>query len=118
VPTLLGVLITAVAGSLLIRWQGMAALRDMQAAMRRGELPARQMGDTMLIGLGGLLLLLPGYFSDLIGIFLLLPWTRELIYRFLARHFRVVEAGPGSYRPTDPSLIDLDDGDWRDRPSL
>ena len=118
VPTLLGVLITAVAGSLLIRWQGMAALRDMQAAMRRGELPARQMGDTMLIGLGGLLLLLPGYFSDLIGIFLLLPWTRELIYRFLARHFRVVEAKPGSYRPTDPSLIDLDDGDWRDRPSL
>ena len=116
VPTLLGVLITAVAGSLLIRWQGMAALRDMRAAMRRGELPARQMGDTMLIGLGGLLLLLPGYFSDLIGIFLLLPWTRELIYRFLARHFRVVEAKPGSYRPT--GLIDLDDGDWRDRPSL
>ena len=118
VPTLLGVLITAVAGSLLIRWQGMAALRDMQAAMRRGELPARQMGDTMLIGLGGLLLLLPGYFSDLIGIFLLLPWTRELIYRFLARHFRVVEASSGGFRPADPDLIELEDGDWRDRPSL
>ena len=117
-PTLLGVLITAVAGALLIRWQGMAALNDMQAAMRRGELPARQMGDTMLIGLGGLLLLLPGYFSDLVGILLLLPWTRELIYRFLARHFRVVEARPGSHRPADPGLIDLDDGDWRDRSSL
>jgi UPF0716 protein FxsA len=118
VPTLLGVLVTAIAGSLLIRWQGMAALRDMQAAMSRGELPARQMGDTMLIGLGGLLLLLPGYFSDLIGIFLLLPWTRELIYRFLARHLRVVNATPGSYRPTEPGLIDLDDGDWHDRSSL
>lgn len=119
VPTLLGVLITAIAGALLIRWQGMAALRDMQAAMRRGELPARQMADTMLIGFGGLLLLLPGYFSDLVGILLLLPWTRELIYRFAARHFRVVSAGAGSsYPPADPGLIELDDGDWRDRPSL
>ena len=118
VPTLLGVLVTAIAGALLIRWQGMAALRDMQAAMSRGELPARQMGDTMLIGLGGLLLLLPGYFSDLIGILLLLPWTRGLIYRFLARHLRVVNATAGSYRPTAPGQIDLDAGDWHDRSSL
>lgn len=115
VPTLLGVLVTAIAGSLLIRWQGMAALRDMQAAMSRGELPARQMGDAMLIGLGGLLLLLPGYFSDLIGLLLLIPWTRELIYRLLARNFRVVNVGPGGYRPVDPGLIELDDTDWRSR---
>lgn len=118
VPTLLGVLLTAVAGAALIRWQGMAALNDMQAAMRRGELPARRMADTMLIGLGGLLLLLPGYFSDLIGILLLLPFTREAIYRFLARHFRVVQSGPGNAGAAKPDLIDLDDGDWRDRPSL
>jgi len=115
IPTLLGVLITAIAGSLLIRWQGMAALRDMQAAMSRGELPARQMGDAMLIGLGGLLLLLPGYFSDAIGLLLLIPWTRELLYRLLARNFRVVEVGPAGYRPVDPSLIELDETDWRSR---
>ncbi len=115
VPTLLGVLITAIAGSLLIRWQGMAALRDMQAAMSRGELPARQMGDAMLIGLGGLLLLLPGYFSDALGLLLLIPWTRELLYRLLARNFRVVEVGPAGYRPVDPSLIELDETDWRSR---
>jgi UPF0716 protein FxsA len=115
VLTLLGVLITAIAGSLLIRWQGMAALRDMQAAMSRGELPARQMGDAMLIGLGGLLLLLPGYFSDALGLLLLIPWTRELLYRLLARNFRVVEVGPAGYRPVDPSLIELDETDWRSR---
>src|SRR4051812_13028990 len=73
-PTLLGVLVTAVAGSLLIRWQGLKVLRDLQATMARGELPARQVGDAMLIGLGGLLLLLPGYFSDLIGLLLLMPF--------------------------------------------
>src|SRR4051794_41786223 len=81
IPTLLGVLVTAIAGSLLIRWQGLAVLRDLQATMARGELPARQIGDAMLIGLGGLLLLLPGYFTDLIGLLLLIPPVRTLIYR-------------------------------------
>lgn len=115
VPTLLGVLLTAIAGALVLRWQGMAALREMQLRMSRGELPARAMGDTMLIGLGGLLLLLPGYFTDLIGIVLLLPWTRELIYRLLARNFKVVEVAPGSYRNAQPGMIELDDDDYRSR---
>lgn len=118
-PTLLGVLLTAAIGAMVLRWQGMLALREMQARMSQGELPARAVGDTMLIGLGGLLLLLPGYFTDLIGILLLLPWTRELIYRLLARNFRVVEVAPGAYRDVQPSgqpgLIELDDSDYRDR---
>lgn len=117
-PTLLGIVATAIIGALVLRWQGVAALREMQFRLQRGEVPARQMGDAMLIGLGGLLLLLPGYFTDLIGLLLLLPWTRELIYRLLARNFRVVETTT-TYRPADrPDLIDLDRSDWRDGPSL
>ena len=114
-PTLLGVLLTGLAGALVLRWQGMSALREMQLRMSRGELPARQMGDTMLIGLGGLLLLLPGYFTDLVGLLLLLPWTRELIYRLLARNFKVVTVTPGSYREAQPGMIELDDEDYRAR---
>lgn len=114
VPTLLGVLLTAIAGAVLIRWQGISLLRDLQATLNRGELPARQLGDAMLIGLGGLLLLLPGYFSDLIGLLLLIPATRSLIYRLLATRFRVVSAG-GAPFVRDPNLIDLDDSGWRDR---
>ena len=113
VPTLLGVLLTAIAGAALIRWQGISLLRDMQATLSRGELPARQLGDAMLIGLGGLLLLLPGYFSDVIGILLLIPPVRSLIYRLLATRFRVVPGGGEPYRP-EPGLIDLDESRWRD----
>src|SRR5690348_529527 len=68
IPTLLGVLVTAIVGSLLIRWQGLSVLREIQTSFARGQLPARQLGEAMLIGLGGVLLLLPGYFTDLIGI--------------------------------------------------
>jgi UPF0716 protein FxsA len=117
-PTLLGVVLTGLIGALVLRWQGTAALREMQFRLQRGEMPARAMGDTMLIGLGGLLLLLPGYFTDLIGLLLLLPWTRELIYRLLARNLRVVEVSANYRRPDDPELIDLDRSDWRDGPSL
>jgi UPF0716 protein FxsA len=119
VPTLLGVLLAAIAGGLIIRWQGIEALREMQVRMQRGEMPARQMGDTMFIVAGGLMLVVPGFFTDVIGLLLLLPWTRELIYRLLARNFRVVEATSTSTRRTDdPGLIDLDRGNWRDGPSV
>jgi UPF0716 protein FxsA len=117
-PTLLGVVITALAGASLIRWQGMQVIADLRRTAQRGELPGRQIADAMLIGLAGLLLLLPGYFSDLIGILLLLPPVRGLIYQQLSRRFRVVPAaqwgassGPGRLGGT----IDLDDEDWRER---
>ena len=112
-PTLLGVLVTAVAGALLLRWQGLSVLRQLQATLERGQLPARQVGDAMLIGLGGILLLLPGYFSDLVGLLLLIPPVRTAIYGFLARRLRVVPGG--STAPRDPNRIDLDQTDWRQR---
>jgi UPF0716 protein FxsA len=114
IPTLLGVLVTAIAGSLLIRWQGMATVRNIQDTLGRGVLPARQIADAVLIGLAGLLLLLPGYFSDLIGILLLIPPVRHAIYALLVRRFGVVPARTAP-RPAEPGVIDLDDQSWRDR---
>lgn len=119
VPTLLGVLISAILGGLVLRWQGVAALREMQIRMQQGEMPARQMGDAMLIGLGGVLLMVPGYFTDVLGLLLLLPPIRELIYRLLARNLKVVDVTTTTYRRADePGMIDLDRGNWRDGPDL
>ena len=117
-PTLLGVVLTGLIGALVLRWQGTSALREMQVRLQRGELPARAMGDTMLIGLGGFLLLLPGYFTDVAGLLLLLPFTRELIYRLLARNLKVVDVTANYRRRSDKDLIELDRTDWRDGPSL
>ena len=117
-PTLLGIVLTGLIGAIVLRWQGFATLREMQFRLQRGEMPARQMGDAMLIGLAGLLLLLPGYFTDLVGLLLLVPWTRELIYRLLARNLKVVEVTTSYRRADQPDLIDLDRGDYRDGSSL
>jgi UPF0716 protein FxsA len=116
-PTLAGVVLTALAGALLIRWQGLQVIADLRRTTARGELPGRQIADAMLIGLAGLLLLLPGYFSDLIGLVLLIPPVRAVIYRQLTRRFRVVPAAQWS-KPDASRLggtIDLDETDWRER---
>jgi UPF0716 protein FxsA len=113
VPTLLGVLVAAGAGAVVIRWQGIALLRDLQATLSRGQLPARTLADAMLVGLAGLLLLIPGYFSDLVGLLLLIPPVRGFIYGQLARRMTVVSATAPP--PSEPSLIELDEEEWRQR---
>ena len=82
-PTLAGVLITAVVGSLVLRYQGMAVFNDMRQQMNRGQVPAKAMADAALIGAGGLMLLLPGYFSD--NAVTLLP-GRQTELTFTPRH--------------------------------
>ena len=120
-PTLAGVLITAIVGSLVLRYQGMAVFNDIRGQMGRGQIPARALADAALIGAGGLMLLLPGYFSDIIGILLLLPPTRAAIYAFLKSRIKLVPTGGAGFSPPprsrndEPGTIDLDEDDYRPR---
>jgi len=116
-PTLAGVLVTAIIGSLVLRFQGMAVFNEIRSQMARGQMPARALGDAALIGAGGLMLLLPGYFSDIIGILLLLPPVRSALYAFLRSRIQVVPMGGFGPPPRSegPRTIDLDDEDWRQR---
>lgn len=119
-PTLAGVLVTAIVGSLVLRYQGMAVFNTIRSQVARGEVPARSMADAAMIGAGGLMLLLPGYFSDLIGILLLLPPTRAAVYTFFKSRIQVVSMSSftgqsQSPPPNEPGTIDLDDENWRPR---
>jgi UPF0716 protein FxsA len=121
--TLLGVLVTAVLGSLVLRVQGLSLINEIRATVGRGQLPARAIADAMMVGVAGLVLLLPGYFSDLIGILLLVPAVRMAIYTFLKSRFVLVSAATagaaaGAHRDgrvEDGGTIDLDQDDWRHR---
>lgn len=118
-PTLAGVLVTAVAGSIVLKAQGTALFTRIREASARGILPARELGDAMMVGIAGVLLLTPGYFTDLLGILLLIPPVRTLIYAFLRSRIALVTPatagfGTGPRRPDDRT-IDLDEGDWRRR---
>lgn len=119
-PTLAGVLLTAVAGALVLRWQGLSLVSDIRSSMGAGRLPTRSLADAMMVAIAGLLLLLPGYFSDLLGILLLIPPVRTLIYRYLASRVTVVSTTTTSTygfgpRQVEDDTIELSDDEYRPR---
>ena len=119
-PTLAGVLVTAIVGSLVLRWQGFQLINEIRSSVGQGRLPARALADAMMVALAGILLLTPGYFTDLLGILLLIPPLRTLIYSFLASRVQVVSATTSqSYgfgaRRIDDDTIELDDDEYRPR---
>ena len=82
-PTVLGILVIALLGSAIIRRQGTALIAEIRSTMGRGQLPARALGDAMLVGIAGVLMVVPGYFTDCLGLLLLVPPIRQAIYWML-----------------------------------
>ncbi|KEF39572.1 protein affecting phage T7 exclusion by the F plasmid [Schinkia azotoformans MEV2011] len=75
-PTIVLMVATSFIGAWLAKTQGLKAFRDAQTQMSYGQLPGESILDGICILIGGLLLLTPGFISDLFGIVLLLPATR------------------------------------------
>lgn len=94
-PTVLLVVFTAVLGAGLVRWQGLATLERVRAAMGRGEVPAVPMLEAATILISGVLLLLPGFVTDTLGLLGLVPPLRRAIVRWLIEHFFIGPGGPG-----------------------
>lgn len=82
-PTVLLLLAVSSAGAWLVRTQGFALMRRIQAELSQGRLPAAELLDGALVLVGGVLLLTPGFFTDLLGLFLLIPASRALIKQFV-----------------------------------
>lgn len=82
------IFLTAIVGAWVARRQGLRALRALETSLRRGESPGPALVDAALIVIGGTLLILPGYLTDLLGVGLLAPWTRWLFRRTLLRGLR------------------------------
>ena len=77
-PTIGLIMLTGIAGAWLARSQGVAILRKIQDETARGQMPATTLIDGALVLVGGLLLLTPGFFTDLLGFSFLVPLTRDL----------------------------------------
>lgn len=80
-PTIALCLLTAAAGGLIIRWQGVKTLLDARSRMARGELPAEHGLHGLMLALAGLMLFLPGFITDTIGFLLLIPPLRSWLIR-------------------------------------
>jgi UPF0716 protein FxsA len=88
--------VISIAGAWLLKQQGVATWRSLQATTARGQVPTKEATDGALILLGGALLLTPGFVTDAFGIVLLLPPTRALVkssFRKLFARWAVRRAG-------------------------
>ncbi|MEO3784251.1 FxsA family protein [Actinocorallia sp. B10E7] len=69
----------ALLGSWIVKHEGRRAWRRLNEALASGRTPERGSADAALILLGGVLLALPGFLTDLPALALLLPFTRPLV---------------------------------------
>ncbi|MGB5213571.1 MAG: FxsA family protein [Anderseniella sp.] len=80
VPATLGLIIlTAIAGTMLVRSQGIDVIRKVQNSANRGEMPVAALAQGLFVLIAGVLLLTPGFATDTLGFALLIPPVRELI---------------------------------------
>lgn len=104
-PTLAIVILTAFAGTVLMRKQGLATLARLQESMQSGGNPAGHLAHGALILIAGVLLLTPGFFTDALGLSFLIPPIRDAVIRWgaarLATRGGVWVSGNRPAGPTD-----------------
>ncbi len=85
--TVLIVIVTALLGAWLARLEGSRTMTKVRESLNRGELPAEEMLDAMLIFVAGIVLLTPGFVTDLAGLAILVPRIRYWFKRWLRKKF-------------------------------
>ena len=123
-PTIAVVILTGIAGTILLRVQGFGVLRRIQEQSDQGKAPVFELFKGLCLLVAGLLLLTPGFVTDSVGFLLFLPPFRKLMAQAIASRVRVhgasafaFRAGPGGPRPGGrpggPGDGDVIDGEYQ-----
>ncbi|MGX7875917.1 FxsA family protein [Mesorhizobium sp. ORM6] len=108
------VVASSLAGILLLRHQGFGVMARIRAEMDAGRDPSRQLAHGAMIVVAAILLIIPGFITDIVGLLLFLPPVRDFAWsRFKGRIVVATDFSTGGFRgrPRD-KVIDLEDGDY------
>jgi UPF0716 protein FxsA len=81
--TLALLLLESALGAYLVKHEGRRAWQALTGALNSGQMPGRELADAALVLIGGTLLLTPGFLTDIMGFFFILPFTRPITRRWL-----------------------------------
>ena len=84
--TLLGVFVTAIIGLSLLKSQGMAVMARIRSDLAKGQAPVGSIADSIALAVGGVLMLVPGYVTDAIGLLLFIPCLRTIAGAWILHH--------------------------------
>jgi len=86
--TVLLLVLTSLIGVLLAKYQGFLTIRQMQSSLAYGQMPGDAMLDGILVLVGGVLLFIPGFITDILGFLCLLPITKNIIREYIKKLIR------------------------------
>ncbi len=87
-PTLGLVILTAFLGAKLLRQQGSSTLQEIQQKTASGEIPGNTLIEGLMLLVAGILLITPGFITDIIGFILIVPVTRKPLSQFIFSHLK------------------------------
>lgn len=106
------IIFTGIAGAYLAKREGLSILNKIQGELNGGGLPTNAMMNGLMVFGGGLLLLTPGFLTDILGFSMVLPGSRHLMIMFAKRYFEyaiksgnihIVRGGGFTYQSGGPS---------------
>lgn len=78
-PTLGLLLVLSLLGAYLLKREGTKSWRALRSTMQAGKVPGREIADAALVFVGGSLMVVPGFLTDVLGLLCILPFTRPLV---------------------------------------
>tara|TARA_X000000950_G_C13611718_1_gene535631 strand:+ start:24 stop:449 length:426 start_codon:yes stop_codon:yes gene_type:complete len=109
--TILLIFVTAVTGIIYARYEGLNTLRSGFSQLLKNETPAYEIISGAAIAFGALLLIIPGFATDIIGFLIILPITRKLIFGKITTNFKKKNSEKNNF--IDGEFEDIDDDDER-----
>ena len=85
--TILVIMLTAVIGIYFVRMQGLSTLKSGASQLYKNQIPVYELISGAALALAAVLLIIPGFATDTIGFFLILPFTRNLIFKYLRKKY-------------------------------
>ena len=109
--TILLIFITAIAGIIYARYESLNTLRSAYSQMIKQETPAYEIISGAAIAFAALLLIIPGFATDIIGFLIIFPITRELILGKVSKKIKKKEPDKNNF--IDGEFEDIEDDDER-----
>ena len=109
--TILLIFLTALTGIIYARYEGLNTLKSGFSQMVKNEVPAYEMISGAAIAFGALLLIIPGFATDILGFLIIFPLTRKLIFRKVSSKFEKKENKKNNF--IEGEFEDIDDDNDR-----
>ncbi len=105
------ILLTAITGIIYARYEGLNTLRSAFTQLVRNEIPTYEIISGAIITFAALLLIIPGFATDIIGFFLIFPLTRKIILKKISKKIKKDKKEKNNF--IEGEFEDIDDDDER-----